>query len=269
MRQGGNAPFSTGAATLSQRHSMLPFLLLAAATATPDASQRFKDCVALIRQNAEKAIAEAEAWRTTGGGLPARQCLGLAYAAAERWPSAATAFEQAARDAELQRDGRAANFWVQAGNAALANDEPVRAKTAFDRALALPVLSEAMRGETLMDRARAGVAADDPAAARTDLDAALKLVPEDPMGWLLSATLARRQKELPRAEKDIREAARLAPEASAIAYEQGNVAYEQGAYDLARGNWERAVALDKAGDGAGNAARMAIAKLETEAAPTR
>jgi tetratricopeptide (TPR) repeat protein len=248
---------------------MIPLLFLVAATATPDAQQRFKDCVALADQNVDKAIAEAELWRTTGGGLSARQCLGLAYANAERWASAALAFEQAARDAELQRDGRAANFWVQAGNAALANDEPVRAHAAFDRALALPVLSDAMRGETLMDRARANVAADNPPGARTDLDAALKLVPEDPMGWLLSATLARRQKDLARAEKDIREAARLAPDASAIAYEQGNVAYEQGALDMARGNWQRAIGLDKTGDGAGKAARMAIAKLETEAPPAR
>lgn len=245
-------------------------LLAAAATALPPADQqRFKDCAALASLNPEKAVAEAEAWRSAGGGLLAKQCAGLAYVASERWPEAAAAFEQAARDAELQRDGRAANLWVQSGNASLANDEAVKAKEAFDRALALPVLSEPMRGEALMDRARASVAADQPAAARTDLDAALKLVPEDPMGWLLSATLARRQRDFPRAELDIREAARLAPTASAIAYEQGNIAYEQGQRDVARGSWERAISLDKSGADAGNAARMAIAKLETEAAPAR
>ncbi len=245
-------------------------LLAAAATPLPPADQqRFKDCAALASLNPDKAVAEAEAWRSAGGGLLAKQCAGLAYVASERWPEAATAFEQAARDAELQRDGRAANLWVQSGNASLANDEAVKAKEAFDRALALPVLSDPMRGEALMDRARASVAADQPAAARTDLDAALKLVPEDPMGWLLSATLARRQKDFSRAEQDIREAARLAPTASAIAYEQGNIAYEQGQRDVARGSWERAISLDKTGADAGNAERMAIAKLETEAAPAR
>lgn len=249
---------------------MLHILLLATAAAAPsEPQQHFKDCVALAEHNAEKAIAEAEAWRAAGGGLSARQCLGLAYVAAERWAPAAQTFEQAARDAEIQRDGRAANLWVQSGNAALANDEPVKAKAALDRALALPVLSVPMRGETLMDRARANVASDDPAAARADLDAALKLVPEDPMGWLLSATLARRQKDFERAGKDIREAARLAPDASAIAYEQGNIAYEQGQADVARGSWQRAIDLDKSGNDAGKAARMAIAKLETEAAPAR
>jgi tetratricopeptide (TPR) repeat protein len=249
---------------------MLPLLLLAAAAAsTPADQQRFNDCVALAKQDADKAITEAEAWRVAGGGIPAKQCLGLAYVSAERWASGATAFEQAARDAELQRDGRAANLWVQSGNASLANDEPVKAKAAFDRALALPVLSDAMRGEALMDRARAAVASDAPGAARADLDAALKLVPEDPMGWLLSATLARRQKDYARAEIDVREAARISPEASAIAYEQGNIAYEQGFFDVALGSWQRAIDLDKAGTGSGTSARMAIAKLETEAAPAR
>jgi tetratricopeptide (TPR) repeat protein len=248
---------------------MLPFALLAAATLAPGDQQRFSDCVEMTRQHPDKAVAYSESWRATGGGLLAKQCLGLAYVAAERWAPAALAFEQAARDAELQRDGRAATLWTQSGNASLAADEPVKARVAFDRALAMPVLSDAMRGETLMDRARAGVAANNSAAARADLDTALKLVPEDPMGWLLSATLARRDKNLERAVTDIREAARLAPDASAVAYEQGNIAYERGELDVARGSWQRTITLDKAGTDAGNAARMAIAKLETEAAPAR
>lgn len=252
---------------------MLPFILLAAAaTASPGADapeQRFNQCVALTREDPVKAAAQAEAWRSAGGGLPAKQCLGLAFVAAERWAPAAAAFEDAAKDAELQRDGRAASFWVQSGNAALAGDEPVKAQKAFDRALALPVMSDPMRGETLLDRARAAVAANDPAAARADLDASLKLVPGDPMAWLLSATLARRQKQLDRASTDIREASRLAPDASPIAYEQGNIAYEKGERDMARGAWQRAIDLDKRGTEAGQAARMAIAKLETEAVPDR
>lgn len=246
---------------------MLPYLLLAAAVLPSQASP--EDCNAVLRDDPVKAIARAEAWRDAGGGIAARQCLGLAYVAAERWGPAASAFEQAAKTAELQNDGRAAGLWVQSGNAALAGDDPVKAKAAFDRALALPITSDPLRGEALMDRARAQVAANDPAAARVDLDAALKLVPGDPMGWLLSATLARRQNQLDRAETDIREALRLAPDASAIAYEQGNIAFEKGSRDLARGAWQRAIDLDKRGDGAGQSARMAIAKLETEAAPAR
>lgn len=245
------------------------YLLLLAATAVPAAAGPSDNCAALKQDDPVKAIAEAEASRDRGGGIAAWQCLGLAYVTAERWAPAAAAFEQAAKTAELQNDARAANLWVQSGNAALAGDDAVKAKAAFDRALALPIRSEPLKGEALMDRARASVAANDPAAARADLDAALKLVPGDPMGWLLSATLARRQQQLDRASADIREALRLAPDASAIAYEQGNIAFDQGDRDLARGAWQRAIDLDKRGDQAGQAARMAIAKLETEAASAR
>jgi Tfp pilus assembly protein PilF len=67
------------------------------------------------------------------------------------------------------------------------------------------------------------VAVDNLPAARTDLDEALKLVPGDPMGWLLSATLARRQGDKARAEKDIAEALRLAPHEEAVIAESAAI----------------------------------------------
>lgn len=200
-------------------------LAAAAAASAPTAEeQRFTQCATLARTDPDKAISEATSWRDGGGGLLARQCLGLAYVSAERWAPAALAFEQAARDAELARDGRAATLWVQAGNAHLAGDDAVKARNALDRALRFETLTGAMRGEALMDRARAAVAANDPAQARSDLDTALALVPEDPMGWLLSAALARRQGQVERARKDIAEAARLAPGEVAIIDEQTAIA---------------------------------------------
>ena len=41
---------------------------------------RFRSCTALVKQSPDKAIAAADSWRLQGGGLEARQCLGLAYA---------------------------------------------------------------------------------------------------------------------------------------------------------------------------------------------
>ena len=225
---------------------MIALALLAAAVSAPasaSAEQRFVTCATLARTQPEKAITEAILWRDAGGGLLARQCLGLAYVNAERWEPAALTYEQAARDAELQRDGRAATLWVQSGNASLAGNDPAKARIALDRAIALDILSPPMRGEALMDRARAAVAASDPAAARTDLDRALKLVPSDPMGWLLSATLARRQSELDRALIDISRAVQLAPLEPAIAYEQGNIAFARNEIDDARSAWQRVVKL--------------------------
>ncbi len=239
---------------------MILFLLLAAtAVAAPPSSEeaRFAACTKLAESDPAKAAAQADAWRVANGGLLARICLGLAYSAQGRWAPAAGVFEQAARDAEIRRDGRAATLWVQTGNAALAGDDPAKAKIAFDRALALPVLSKEMRGETWLDRARANVAAKDLAGARSDLDKAIGLVPADPMAWLLSANLALRQNDLPRAQGHIAEAVRLAPDDAAVAYEAGNVAAAAGADEAALVAWKRAAeaAPDSA---AGQAAAQAL-----------
>jgi tetratricopeptide (TPR) repeat protein len=233
-------------------------LFLAAQAAAPDANEaRYESCVALTRTDPTKAVAEADAWRVASGGLLARQCLGLAYVAQERWGPAAIAFEQAARDAEIQRDGRAANLWVQAGNAALAGDDPAKARQLLDRALALPVLSDAMRGEAHIDRARADVASGDFDGARADLDRALALVPADPMAWLLSANLALRRNDLHRAKGHIDEALRLAPDDAAVAYEAGNVAAASHDEKGALSQWERAVKLDPESP-VGQAAALAL-----------
>lgn len=236
---------------------MTPLLLFAAAALSAPDEARFLACAKLVETDAAKAVAEAEAWRAANGGLLARQCLGLAYAAQERWAPAAVAFEQAARDAEIQRDGRAANLWVQAGNAALAGNDPGKAKMSLDRALALPSMSDPMRGETYLDRARAGVAAGDLPGARIDLNKAIGLVPADPMVWLLSANLALRQNDLTLAKGHIAEAQRLAPSDAAIAYEVGNVAAASGDHQAALAAWKKAAEGDPESP-AGQAAALAM-----------
>jgi tetratricopeptide (TPR) repeat protein len=237
---------------------VISLLLALATTAAPAApAKRFETCAALVKTDPAKAAAEADAWRVGGGGLPARLCLGLAYVAQEQFGPAAIAFEQAAREADIQGDGRAAALWVQAANAALADGDAGKARGFLDRALAMPTLSSPQRGEAYLDRARAQVAVDALDAARGDLDQALKLVPRDAMAWLLSATLARRQGDGARATKDIAEAARLAPGEAAIAYEEGNIAALLGKADEAKAAWQRAAKAD-AESPAGRAAALAL-----------
>ncbi len=205
---------------------MTPALLIAlAAAATPpsEAGQRFDTCATLVDKDPAAAATLAGEWQAAGGGIAAQQCLGLAFVAQERWAPAALAFAQAAKSAEIAQDGRAASLWVQAGNASLAGDDPAKARQALTRALALPTLAEAMRGEAYLDRARAAVAAKDLPAARADLDSALSLVAADPMAWLLSATLARRQQDAARAVKDIAEAERLAPGDETVLAEKARI----------------------------------------------
>lgn len=173
-------------------------------------------CAALVRSAPDDAIAAANRWTIDRGGIDARLCLGQAYVARERWAAAAAAFTAAGDDAVREQDDRAAHFRVQAGNAWLAADDAGRAVAAFDAALALATMSDALRGETLIDRARANVASGDLKAARTDLDAGMALVPGDPFGWYASASLAARQGDLPRARADVARAAGLAPDDAGI-----------------------------------------------------
>jgi tetratricopeptide (TPR) repeat protein len=242
------------------------FVLLAVAAATVAAplppgqsehSARGARCAALAKSEPAKAIDEARAWAAAGGGMAARQCLGIAQAAQEQWPAAAATFEGAARDAQIAQNPMAVVLWMQAGNAALAGDEPARARTAFDRALALPGLSNEMKGEVYLDRARAGVEVNDLVGAKDDLEQATRLVPSDPLGWLLRANLARRMKELPLAFSAIRQAAALSPGDASIAYEAGNIAAASGNMADAKAAWTKAVQAAPESN-AGKAAALAL-----------
>lgn len=217
-------------------------LAAAAAPVSPEQS-RFDACATLADTDPVRALDEASTWRVAGGGLLARQCEGLAYVTQKRWLPAATAFEAAAREAEVKADGRAATLWVQAGNAALAGNDPAKALPYFDGALARGTLQGDQLGEAHLDRARARAALGDVKGARTDLDLATKYVPADPLGWLLSATLARKMNDLPRAQRDIEEAARRSPDDASVALEAGNIAILSGRNDAARTAWEAAVKL--------------------------
>ncbi len=237
-------------------------LALAAAAVQPHADPvkaQFDACVAQSDQDPRAAIATARAWAGKGGGVAAGQCLGLADVAAGDWQAAADAFATSADLAVQTHDLRAADLWVSAGNAALAGGDAPTARIALDKAIATPELSEPMRGEAYLDRARADVALGELAAARSDMDEALKRVPADPMAWLLSATLARHAGDAARAATDIGEAASRAPDEPAILYETGNIAAAAGDMAAARAAWARASTTDPQSD-AGKAAGKELAE---------
>lgn len=254
---------------------MTLFLALAAAVATPSPApaaapqsdeEKFRACLIMVDKDPEAAIAMAGQWRVSGSLVMARQCLGMAYAATQRWASAMTAFEQSAQTAEGNKDARAAGLWVQAGNAALAAKDAVKARGYFDAAIILGTLTGPEAGEARLDRARALVATNDLPRARTDLDAALGLVPADPLAWLLSAALARRMGDLPRAQKDIAEAAKRAPDDASVALEAGNIAAMAGQEEAAKTAWQAAQRLQPNGP-QGQAAARALAQFASPTPP--
>lgn len=207
-------------------------------------AEPFQACLDAALRSPEEGIGFAQKWRIDGGSFYARHCLGFAYARAERWPPAIIAFEQAAEEAE--RGGemvQSARLWAQAGNAALAGGDLPKARNDFDAALARGLPDGLEKGEVHLDRARALVALGEMAAARDSIDIALTQAPKDPLGWLLSATLARRSGELKLAQAHIARAVQLSPDDAAVALEEGNVAVLTDHADIARSAWQRAVRL--------------------------
>jgi tetratricopeptide (TPR) repeat protein len=247
---------------------MIVFLAAAASVVAPpsQAELRFNDCAELAAKDPVRASEVANDWMIAGGGVAARECLGLAFAANSRWLPATTAFEQAATQAEREHDRRATRLWVQAGNAALAGGQAPRARGFFDTALASGQLVGEAKGEAHLDRARALVSLRQTAAARSDIDVALKLVPADPLGWLLSATLARRTQDLARATADISEAVRLSPDDAQVALEAGNIAVLNGSPEAARMAWGAAV-KNAPDSPAGKAATEALKQFEAAPKP--
>jgi len=235
----------------------------AAAPAPAGEPPRFTKCMDLATGDPAAAIDDAVRWTGEKGGMFARQCLAVAYANQARWDSAATAFEEAAGEAETAKDSkRAATYWTQAGNAWLAAKKPPKARAAINAALASGMLQGLALGEAYLDRARAAVASGENAGARADIDVAIAKAGDDPLAWLLSATLARRMNDLPRAQKDIAEAVKRAGDDAAVQLEAGNVAAAGGDEAGAKAAWNKVVAAAP-GSPQASAARAALAQFDT------
>ncbi|MDF0542632.1 hypothetical protein PX699_09785 [Sphingobium sp. H39-3-25] len=229
----------------------------------PEVAAKLQACVDAAQLDPEKGVAFANAWRIDGGSYHARECMGFAYARAERWSPAMVAFSQAAEEAE-RTDGRgSARLWAQAGNAALAGGDAAKARDLFDAAFARGLPDGLEKGEAYLDRARALVALGDTAKARSDLDQAIVHAAPDPLVWLLSATLARRTGELQLARAHIAQAVKLSPDDASVALEEGNIAVLTGQDDIARAAWTRAVKLAPQTD-AGKAAADSLTRLDAE-----
>lgn len=239
---------------------MIPLILAAALQA---GAPSYEACTALVKQDAERALTYAGDWRIAGGGLEARQCLGLAYSELGRWEPAAKAFAEAALEAETRKDPARAEFWVSSGNAWLAAGNSAEARKALNAALASDLLPQELRGEAHLDRARAAVMASSLPAARRDIDRALELVPGDPFAWLLSSSLALRQDDLGRAQDHIAKAMALSPDDPNVLLQAGNVAGVSGELAAARTFFGRVIEASPDSD-LGRAAQAALAANAAE-----
>lgn len=230
---------------------MLSALFVLLQTATPASAQplptldevQFEECLTLARNDAASAVMDASLWGQQGGGYLAKACHGFALASDFRFAEALPALTEAAQGADAKSDPRAARFWAQAGNAAIADNKPAEAMVALDKALASPAPNNAERADIEVDRGRTMVALGQTDDAVKALASARTLGPENGTAWLLSATLARRMEKLPDAISYIQTAASLLPRDPAVALEAGNIAIAAGDEAAARKQWEQVIAI--------------------------
>ena len=226
----------------------LPILLLCAAPAiaqplpTLDEVQ-FQECLKLASKDPASAVSDASLWAQKKGGYLARACHGFALATDFKFDLAVPILTEAATMAQEKGDPRAARFWAQAGNAAIAAGQPDVAVDALAKALASKGLNNAERADSEVDRARALVALGKSAEGEAALATARQLAPENGSAWLLSATLARRLNKLPDALTYIQTSAALRPRDPAVALEAGNIAIVAGDDANARKQWEQTIVI--------------------------
>ncbi len=239
---------------------MLPFFLLLQSAALPTLDDvKARDCQALVIADPVSAIVNANEWSRANGGHRADACLASAYTAQGKYAEASAAFVSAAKGASNE-PSLAPDYWAQAGNAAIAASLPDEAVMYLNSALRNTAQANPVRANILIDRARAYVAASQPDKAKADLTEVRRIAPDNPAGWLLSATLARRMGALSAAQDFIITAASLSPSDASVALEAGNIAVTAGAYAAAREQWQQVIRI--APDSAqAKTAKMLLAQL--------
>ena len=251
---------------------LFPLFLLQAA---PVAAQplptldevQFAECLTLAGKDPVSAISSASRWAQEKGGYLARACHGFALATDFKFDLAVPILTEAATLAAAKGDPRAARFWAQAGNAAIAAGQADVAVDALSKALASNTLDNNERADGEVDRARAFVALGKNADGEAALATARQLAPENGAAWLLSATLARRLNKLPDALAFIQTAAAVLPSDPAVALEAGNIAIAAGDDNMARTQWEQAIKIAPNSRQATTArAQLAALAAETPAA---
>jgi tetratricopeptide (TPR) repeat protein len=226
------------------------FLPLIAAASAPPTMEQTKLAVCLEQANKDPttAIVTASGWLGEAAGadraLP-QQCLGIADTLLQRWKQAEDAFLTgrgfaAENDHELR-----ARLAAMAGNAALADGRAEAALVDLDLALtdAKAAGDTQIAGGVQLDRSRALVALGKLDEASAALAEARTETPKDSEAWLLSATLARRMKNLAQAQEWIETATKLAPHDPQIGLEAGVIAALGGRDDAARKSWQSVIEM--------------------------
>jgi len=235
----------------------------AEAVAPPARLTPAAQCRKLLADNPAQAVAFAEQrLKDLKGSARAEpgQCLGMALVAQGKWEAAQSAFTAAREVTPASEPASLARLGGMAGNAVLALGKPETALALLDQAHgeALGAGDSRLAAEISIDRARALVALKRDGDAAAALATARANAADNGQGWLLSATLSRRQGKLAEAQQQILMAAQLMPLDPEVGLEAGVIAMLAGNEGAARRSW---LSVVKAAPGS-EAARTAQSYLD-------
>lgn len=218
--------------------------------------QRYEACLKLAESDPRAALAEARAWRGSGG-LPARHCEAVALLLDGRALEAAGQFEAIAEAARERPAPIRAGILAQAGRAWLELRDTARAEEMLTLAIELAPSNI----ELHIDRAETRVAAGELWPAIDDLNRAIDLAPRRADIYALRAAAYRYVDSLELAFDDATRAIELAPELPDGWLERGIIHRQRGDIAGARHDWREVLLLDADGP-AGEVARANIERME-------
>ena len=218
--------------------------------------QRYEACLKQAETDPRAALAEARAWRGSGG-LPARHCEAVALLHDGRALEAAGQFEAIAEAARERPAAIRAGLLAQAGRAWLELRDTARAEEVLTLAIELAPSDVELR----IDRAETRVAAGELWPAMDDLNRAIDLAPRRADIYALRAAAYRYVDSLELAFDDATRAIKLAPGLPDGWLERGIIHRQRGNLAGARHDWREVLLLDADGP-AGEVARANIERME-------
>lgn len=219
-------------------------------------AQQYEECLALAHSDPQRAYADATSWQAIGGGFPAEHCVAVALIGLKKYAEAARRLEDLASAMMRAQPAIRAETLAQAAQAWLLADEPGKAKTALDAALAY----EPKNPDLLIDRAEALGFAKKYFDAIDDLNRALELAPKRVDALVYRATAYRELGSLDLALDDADRALRLDPNNVPGLLERGNIERLKDDNTAAKADWDRVVRLAPASPEA-QAAKNNLARL--------
>jgi len=182
-------------------------LLLAQPQETID-QVRYDACLDAAVASPEATYEEALAWRSEGGGLPARHCAAMALYAMERHLDAAEELEAIGHSTFAPGDTAKAEILAQAGEAYLIAEAYPEARDAFGQALELAPGHPDLH----LGSAKASAAYGDFERAARQASRALNAEPGNIEAMIVRGDARMRTGDLDGAESDARQAIASAPD---------------------------------------------------------